>query len=96
MPDQVPNPLRKERNARMRALFSRLSQAYQQRFLGITMQVLWESATSMSPDTWRLSGLTDNYLRVNAETPRHLWNQLTPVRLIAQTGNGDLEGMVLT
>jgi threonylcarbamoyladenosine tRNA methylthiotransferase MtaB len=96
MPDHVPNPLRKERSLQMRALFSGLSQAYQLRFLGKTMQVLWESATAMSPDTWRLSGLTDNYLRVNAETPRHLWNQLTSVNLTALVGNGDLEGMVLS
>jgi hypothetical protein len=34
-----------------------------------------------------MSGLTDNYLRVNARAPRSLWNQITPVRL---TGiNGD-------
>ena len=40
-----------------------------------------EGATALGPEAWHLSGLTDNYLRVNAEAPRHLWNEITPVRL---------------
>ena len=43
--------------------------------------MLWESATEMGPRRWKLSGLTDNYLRVRAQTPRELWNTITPVRL---------------
>jgi hypothetical protein len=31
-----------------------------------------------------MSGLTGNYLRVNAYAPHALWNQITPVRLTAQ------------
>ena len=35
-----------------------------------------------------MSGLTGNYLRVNAQLPRSLWNQITPVRLSAMTADG--------
>ena len=81
MPGQVPHPIRKERNARLRDLLSVSANKYQRRFLGKTLPVLWESATSLGSTTWHLSGLTDNYLRVSAEAPRRLWNQVTPVRI---------------
>ena len=81
MPDQVPHKIRKERSARMRALLSDASQAYQARFLEQTLPVLWESATALGPQFWKMNGLTDNYLRVKAEAPRQLWNQITPVHL---------------
>lgn len=81
MPDQVPHSLRKERNAQLRTLLAESAQSYQKGFIGKTLPVLWESAASIGPENWHLSGLTDNYLRVHARAPRHLWNQITPVRI---------------
>jgi len=88
LPGQVPHPLRKERNACMRAVFAEASQAYQSAFIGQVMPVLWESATGLGVQGWEMSGLTGNYLRVNARAPRSLWNQITPVRLSALTPDG--------
>lgn len=93
MPRQVPHPLRKERNAQIRAVLAESARAYQERFLGQTLPVLWETATALGPHTWRMSGLTDNYLRVNAKAPRHLWNRITPVHLTGPDGNG-LSGLI--
>jgi len=95
LPDQVPHPLRKERNACMRAVFAEASQAYQSAFIGQVMPVLWESAAGLGEDGWEMSGLTGNYLRVNARSSRSLWNQITPVRLSALTPDG-LFGQVQT
>jgi threonylcarbamoyladenosine tRNA methylthiotransferase MtaB len=81
MPGQVPETLRKERGAHLRAVLDETGRAYQESFLGAVMPVLWESARGVGPQGWQMSGLTDNYLRVNAHLPRHLWNQITPVRL---------------
>jgi threonylcarbamoyladenosine tRNA methylthiotransferase MtaB len=81
MREQVPHPLRKQRNAHLRALLAESAHNYQEDFLGETLPVLWESATALGPEDWHLSGLTDNYLRVHARAPRHLWNQITPVRI---------------
>lgn len=81
MPEQVPHPVRKARNAQLRALLAESARNYQRDFLGKTLPVLWETATALGPENWHLSGLTDNYLRVHAEAPRHLWNQITPVRI---------------
>jgi len=95
LPGQVPHSLRKERNARMRAVFAEASQAYQSAFIGQVMPVLWESAAGLGEDGWEMSGLTGNYLRVNARSSRSLWNQITPVRLSASTTDG-LFGQVQT
>ncbi|MDD5466737.1 MAG: MiaB/RimO family radical SAM methylthiotransferase [Anaerolineales bacterium] len=81
LPSQVPHAERRERNARLRAALAKSAQAYQEAFLGATLPVLWETATALGPEGWRLSGLTDNYLRVQAATQAPLWNQLMPVRL---------------
>lgn len=94
MEDQVPYPLRKERNAKLRTLLSESAQAYRQQFLGRTLPVLWENVTAMGPASWRLSGLTGNYLRVNAQAPRYLWNKITPV-LLAEIRNGSIIGKVI-
>jgi threonylcarbamoyladenosine tRNA methylthiotransferase MtaB len=82
MPGQVPIAIRKERNARMRGVFEEAACLYREKFLGKETQVLWESATALGPDGWKLNGLTDNYLRVYACAPERLWNQITTVRLV--------------
>jgi threonylcarbamoyladenosine tRNA methylthiotransferase MtaB len=95
MPGQVPHPLRKERNARLRAVLAEAAQAYQQRFLGRTLPVLWESVSALGPQEWQMSGLTDNYLRVHSHAPRQLWNQITPVKLTEVNG-GEIRGQILS
>jgi threonylcarbamoyladenosine tRNA methylthiotransferase MtaB len=86
MPYQVKESTRKERNASMRAILSESARRYQTDFIGQALPVLWESATELGPQGWRLSGLTDNYLRVQAHAPRHLWNKITPVWLTGISG----------
>lgn len=90
-PNQVAPAVRKARGASLRTVTIASSLAYRSRYLGQTVEVLWESAGSLGPDGWRLSGLTSNYLRVEALAPQSLWNQLTPVRLTGLTEHG-LEG----
>lgn len=77
---QLPNAVKKERSARMRAVLSEAHQVYRAQFIGQTLPVLWESAMPLGGQ-WRLGGLTGNYLRVEAEcsTPRH--NVIDPVQL---------------
>ncbi len=81
MPNQVPVSVRKARNAQLRAVFSEAQSAYQQRFVGQELDVLWESAISNGPEGWQMSGLTDNYLRVTSLTPKGFWNRISPVHL---------------
>jgi threonylcarbamoyladenosine tRNA methylthiotransferase MtaB len=88
MPNQVPYPMRKARNNRLRSVLEQSSRRYQQRFVGQTLPVLWEGATNISQGNWQLSGLTDNYLRVHSRDARQLWNQITPVRITQSNGDG--------
>jgi threonylcarbamoyladenosine tRNA methylthiotransferase MtaB len=88
MPGQVPQALRKQRNAQMRAIFAESAAAYRSAFSGQVLDVLWENAAALHADGWQLSGLTGNYLRVSALAPQRLWNQITPVRLIEQREDG--------
>ena len=81
MPHQVTNRIRKERSRIIRQTFEKSTAHYQSRFIGKEFPVLWESATSFGPEGWRLSGLTDNYLRVYSQAPRAVWNEITPVKL---------------
>lgn len=88
MAGQVPHALRKERNTRMRAVLAETAQRYRQQFVGAQLEVLWESTTKLGPKTWTLRGLSDNYLRVTAEAPKRMWNQITPVQLTGLEGDG--------
>jgi threonylcarbamoyladenosine tRNA methylthiotransferase MtaB len=83
---QLPNDVKKERNAVMRAVLARSAQQYRQPFIGQTREVLWESAQTDGQD-WHLSGLTRNYLRVEAVSPDNRWNQLD--RVILRDLQGD-------
>ncbi|RME90751.1 MAG: tRNA (N(6)-L-threonylcarbamoyladenosine(37)-C(2))-methylthiotransferase MtaB [Anaerolineae bacterium] len=93
MADQVPHPVRKKRNAMLRAVFDEMARAYRERFVGREMSVLWEAAEQLPNGHWRLRGLTGNYLRVEATSSEPRWNMLDTVRLTAVTENG-LQGVI--
>ena len=81
-PDQVPHPVRKERNSRMREEIRKSELAYQSKFLDRKLEVLWETAVETAPGSWHANGFTENYLRVSGKTDRDLWNEITPARLV--------------
>ncbi len=87
-PNQVPLNLRKARNAQMRAALARSAFFYRQRFLGKYLPVLWESVQGIGTDGWTLSGLTDNYIRVEAPSLKPLWNEISQVHLAEITKEG--------
>ena len=93
MPVQVPHPIRKQRNARVRAVLAESSTAYRENFLEQVLPVLWESASTLDSHGWELSGLTGNYLRVKAHAPHNKWNTITPVRLTGMNGK-ELYGQI--
>jgi threonylcarbamoyladenosine tRNA methylthiotransferase MtaB len=76
MPGQVPDALKKERSNLMLALSKESVKAFQQRFIGKTLDVLWEG---QSRGLW--SGLTGNYIKVYAKSADILTNLVLPVKL---------------
>ena len=87
MPDQVPPAVAAERAQRMHALGAKLERSFRRRFIGRTMEVLWETARP-GDGAWLWSGLTDNYLRVTTSSAENLHNIITPTRLLAERDNG--------
>ncbi|RPI34320.1 MAG: MiaB/RimO family radical SAM methylthiotransferase [Chloroflexota bacterium] len=88
MPRQVPHPLRKEFNARMRAAIRQSGQEYRRNLIGQTLDVLWESIEGLDGESWQVAGLTDNYVRVSAASPKPLQNEITPAHLLSLTEEG--------
>lgn len=95
MPNAVQHAKRKKRNAEVRTKVAKSAQSYRQHFLGREMEVLWESEKALGENSWHVTGLTDNYLRVEAASQSSLWNQITAAQLTALSKNG-LRGSVLT
>ncbi len=87
LPDPVPHPVRKERNAAMRAVLETSEKTYAEQFVGQRVEVLWERADRRG-DGWRMEGLSGNYLRVHARAETCLHNQISTVRLTGLNGRG--------
>ncbi len=68
--------VRRERLERLLALADASSRRYRQRFLGRTLDVLWEQQRD---GAWE--GLTGNYIRIYAFAKDDIQNRLLPVRL---------------
>ncbi len=87
MPGQVPAQLRAQRARAMRDVAAAGQRAFNQRFVGQTLMVLWESHRE-GHDSIVWSGLTDNYLRVTTRSSADLTNRLLSTRLVGLTGGG--------
>ena len=72
---------RSERARELLALAERGAAKFRRRQIGDVRPVLWETTTGAEGrELW--SGLTDNYIRVMGESPRPLFNTITPARLV--------------
>lgn len=67
MSGQVAPQVAQARSRRMHEVAALLEKRFQKRFVGDTLDVLWESSEAFG-DGWRWSGLTGNYLRVVTDT----------------------------
>jgi len=76
-------PVRRARLERLLHLGGESSIAFRRRFLGRTMQVLWEERRD-----GRWQGLTGNYIRAHASDDRDLSNRLLPTRLASLEDEG--------
>ena len=79
----VPEPEKRARMAHLLELAAQSRQNFRQSQIGTTRPTLWERAARHN--LW--SGLTDNYLRVRAQSPTPLSNQITNAHLTALDGD---------
>lgn len=94
LPDSVPYPLRKERNARMREELDKSAARYQRRFLGLQVPVLWEKQFPLDDGSYLVEGHTDNYLRVSALSPVPLRGAFSSV-ILEEAGRNTVEGRLV-
>lgn len=83
MPDQVSPSVKGERVQRMLTIGQASAQAFRRPFLGHRMDVLWEQHNGV---VW--SGLTDNYIHVEAIRREDICNRILPVRVVDLTDEG--------
>lgn len=88
MANVTPDHCKKERADRLLALNAEFTHAFRARYLGATVEVLWEGQRA-----WGWEGLTDNYLRVelrDADIPadRNLRHHRTLARVTALAADG--------
>jgi len=76
MTQQVPAAVKKQRSQEMLTLAKESAKSFQQRFIGRTMDVLWEQKKG---GAW--SGLTGNYIKVYIRNDKDLTNRILPVKL---------------
>jgi threonylcarbamoyladenosine tRNA methylthiotransferase MtaB len=93
---QAPEVERKRRVRRLVELDAELGQAVRESFIGETRPVLWESPIKANEQGVVWSGLTDNYLRVEAVAPNgvELRNVILQAQLTAGAGD-HLTGTIL-
>ncbi|MCX8063314.1 MAG: MiaB/RimO family radical SAM methylthiotransferase [Anaerolineales bacterium] len=92
---QVSPSIRKQRSEQVRKTIAMSAQAYRRAFLGKIVSVLWESARYIPLQGWYASGLSDNYLRVNALVSQPKTNQISNVRLTTLMGE-EMSGELLS
>jgi threonylcarbamoyladenosine tRNA methylthiotransferase MtaB len=84
MPGQVSPDEIASRGRALRHLGARQARAFQRRFVGRTLPVLWESPR----EDGRWAGHTDNYVRVVTTSDRDLSNRILPTRLLRESRHG--------
>jgi threonylcarbamoyladenosine tRNA methylthiotransferase MtaB len=82
-PDQVREPEKARRSARMIELGGELMRRFAGRLVGSTVSVLVESRR-----TELLSGFTDNYVEVQFAGSERLRGEIVPVQLLEVMGHG--------
>ncbi len=94
MKGQIPEKVKKEREKLVAEVGQKSEMAFQSRFLGRVMEVLWETPERHG-ELFLCSGLTDNYIRVFALSPCPLSNTIAPARLVAlrEESKGHERGM---
>jgi len=95
LPSPVSSSEKKRRAQVMRQCLDASQLAYETEWLGCRVDVLWESARRQDNGGWLMSGLSGNYLRVQAITPSACQNQIATVFLETVTTKG-LFGRVIS
>ena len=85
--EQLPPEVKSERMNALLALSKSQMRQFRQERLGTVRPVLWESRTTHNGESF-WTGLTDNYIRVRAQSDRMLLNEITGAELLSVDERG--------
>jgi threonylcarbamoyladenosine tRNA methylthiotransferase MtaB len=91
LPNPVPVAVRQERTRHLMSLSDKKKLAFYQAFSGQERSVLFES----QDENGKMSGFTDNYIRVEIPYAPELVNRIVPVRLESLTSEGLMSARVM-
>jgi threonylcarbamoyladenosine tRNA methylthiotransferase MtaB len=82
LPGRINGLVARERSQKVRNALTQSQTEYERQFIGRSLEVLWESASSLDEKGWRLHGLTDNYMSVQTWSDARLWNTISAVKIL--------------
>lgn len=83
MPNHLPKEIKRTRMDRMLALEKKMGEAFHSRYMGKTVNALWESVSGADEQGLRWNGYTNNYIRITTHGPPDLMNRVTPVNIVS-------------
>ena len=86
MPDVVPMQERRRRNEMLTILSQKKRRYFYEQFIGGTRPVLFENSKEKN----RMSGFTDNYIKIEMPMEKELINKILPVKLEQINANGNM------
>ncbi len=92
MKGSVPMKVRKERNKRLRILSQKKKEHFYRQYIGTNRSVLVEEQVKEG----RLSGFTDNYIKVDMPAYTDLINTVQKITIGPYQNNGSCKGQLLT
>lgn len=88
MSGHLPKAVKKERVNRLLSLTREMGLRFNERYVGETVNVLWESAVGADENGLKLAGYTDNYVRVVANAPAQAINNVGQARIHTAEADG--------
>lgn len=91
---EVHGKIAQARSRLMREVLKKSATRYTTRHVGQELSVLWETAFQQEGGRWKLHGLTDNYLQVNALADSGRCNKIDRVKIVS-LNHGELAGIII-
>ena len=94
IPEKIPGTVARERARQVRTVLEQSEKKYLNVQVGEVRHVLWETARQIQIGEWLLSGLSENYTRIQATSLFKKWNEIDAVKVNKRTGDV-LSGQIL-
>jgi threonylcarbamoyladenosine tRNA methylthiotransferase MtaB len=94
IPGRVTERIVKERTHRMQAAIREKQETFRNEAVYTQLEVLWERSDRTQEGAWLVSGWSDTYLRIQAESDKDLSNEISKV-LIERSEGRNLVGRIL-